>query len=103
MTDQPLPDPHPNRDACLVLIGQRVKARHPKFPDRIVKGIVVAYDPRPFQLSDGDWLVINPDKAEDDVCHPPYLIVRFDWLITDQSEHGTLTVQEMNRKRKLGV
>ena len=83
MTDQPLPNPHPNRDACLALIGQYVIAPHPKIPDLIIEGIVVAYDPRPWQASsDGDdYLVINPDKMSDDVCHSEWVTVRFDSLI----------------------
>lgn len=97
MTDQPLPDPHPNRDACLALRGKRIKSRHPKFPDRIIEGIVVGYDYRPYQLPDGDYLIVKPDKAKNDVCYPPYITVRFDWLITD--DHGTPTNEEMERKR----
>lgn len=103
MTDQPLPDPHPNRDACRALVGHRVKSRHPKFPERVVEGIVIGYDPRPYQLPDGDWLVVRPDKAENDVWHPPYVTVKFEWLITDSSNQGSPTAEEMNRTRKMGV
>ncbi len=100
MTDQPLPDPHPNRDACLALIGQRVKSRHPKFLDCVVEGRVIGYDPFPWSHRFGmsDYLVIEPDKIENAVCHPPCITVSYDWLITGD-DHGSPTNEEMERKR----
>lgn len=63
--------------ACLALISQRVSVPHPS-KDRTVEGVVVGYDPGPYQRLEGDYVVIKPYKAEGEVCHPPWISVAFD-------------------------
>lgn len=79
---------HPNKEACLELTSQRVKAPHP-VEDRTIEGIVVGYDPRPYKQIDGDYVVIRPDMEEGAVTHPAWVTVEFAKITRLPAEVGS--------------
>ena len=67
-----------NKKTCLEMISKRVKAPHPSNDELTIVGVVVAYDNRPFQRRPGHYVVIKPDRADGEVCHPAWVTVIFE-------------------------